>query len=93
MNKNEFFKQLHQQLEKKYNLTSSQVATLRGFLHTKTRKEIGEWIALKLSEPHKERRHSKEHYQELLNFVASCSEEAWKEITQITKFDKEGVIE
>lgn len=98
MDRNEFFDQLHQQLAEKHNLTILQVSIVRGFSGRtpKTRKEIAEWAALKLSQPHKanaqskvgRRTHGKLYYQDILNFVASCSSEVWNDITQKTEFDK-----
>jgi len=96
MEKRVFFDKLNLELSVKHNLTDRQINTIRSWFlgYKKSRKEIAEWCAFKLSQPHvshglkaNRRRHKKEHYQELLNFIASCSTEAWNDITQITKFD------
>ena len=98
MDKRAFFDNLDKNLAEKYHLTSDQIDTIRSFFlgDKKTRKEIAEWCAVKLTQPHHgknkkdslSRRSPKEHYQTLLNFIASCSTEAWNDITQKTEFDK-----
>jgi hypothetical protein len=101
MDKRTFFNNLDKQLGLKYKLTSDQINTIRSFYlgDKKTRKEIAEWCAVKLTQPHHgshgknkkdslSRRMAKPHYQTLLNFIASCSEVAWNDITQKTEYDK-----
>ena len=98
MEKEQFFSKLDKDLAEKYNLQPTQINTIRSAFvgEKKTRKELAERIAIKLSQPSHHpkqsskgrRSHSKEYYQTLLNFIASCSTEAWNDITQITKFDK-----
>lgn len=99
MDKREFFDSLHKELGKKHTLSYRHVNTIRSFFigHKKTRKEIAEWCAIKLSQPLRRggiphaghRVEEKAYYQTLLNFVASCSAEAWNDITQITKYDRD----
>lgn len=100
MDKKKFFTQLHTDLAAKYNLTTDIVQAIRSFSGKKfNRKEIAEWAAVKLSQPRKQkgqsytgkRRQGREHYQKLLNFVASCSDDSWKDLTQRTEFDNHGV--
>lgn len=98
MNKIEFFEKLNKDLSSKYNLLPIYIETIRSaYLGGKlSRKELAEEMALKLSLRRRDkycktppfRRHSKKHYQDLLNFIASCSEETWNDVTQITEFDK-----
>ena len=98
MTKREFLDSLHISLQKKYNLPPHSVSTIRSFAlgSNWTRKQIAEWVAIKLSQPKRysgqkrpgRRYHTKNRYQLILNFVASCSEETWKDITQKTEFDK-----
>lgn len=97
MDKRAFFHELDTKLSSKYNLSNKQINTIRSWAlgYKKSRKEIAEWCAIKLSQPHtgygskkNKRRKKKEYYQTLLNFIASCSTEAWNDITQITQFDK-----
>ena len=97
MDKRTFFDNLHKQLAEKYQLTPHYVDTIRSFAvsREKSRKEIGEWCALKLSQPKRDtgdsridhRTQPKKHYQDILNFIASCSSEAWNDITQLTEMD------
>jgi len=99
MDKRTFFDNLNKQLAEKYDITISQVNTIRSFYlgKKKSRKEIAEWLAIKIHQPNKhsklikskslKRTHSQQHYQTLLNFVASCSEDIWNNITQKTEFD------
>jgi hypothetical protein len=86
--KREFFDNLHKQLAEKYQLTSRQISTIRSWSigYKKTRKEIAEWTVLKLQQSQKP--YFSIHFQTLLNFIASCSSEAWNDITQLTEFDK-----
>lgn len=98
MEKQHFFDSLHKELAEKYNLLPIQVLTLRSsFIGQKnTRKQIAEWLSVKLSQPSHHpgkpskgcRSHSKAYYQDLLNFIASCSEQTWNDINQRTKFDR-----
>jgi hypothetical protein len=102
MDKRTFFETLDTQLAEKYHLTIHQINTIRSaFLgYNQTRKEIAEWCAMKLAQPassarrkevrpdSKHRKFNRDHYQILLNFVASCSLEAWDDINQVTEFDK-----
>lgn len=106
MDKQQFFDLLHKNLGIKYSLTPRNIETIRSFSigYNKSRKEIAEWVVKKLNNPRRHvvfltgkklphsqsRTNSKEYYQTLLNFVASCSQESWADITQKTPFDKEG---
>lgn len=89
MDKRTFFDNLHNQLADKYQLTHRQIDTIRSFSigYKKNRKEIAEWIAPKLNLSIKSKSPSK-HYQSLLNFVASCSQDSWEDIIQKTEYDK-----
>jgi len=99
MNKKEFFNQFQSTLASKYGIPLKHIETIRSAVLGRkiTRKELAEIVAIKLSQSsrsgrHKpnigRRSHSKAYYQTLLNFIASCSEEAWKDIVQKTEYDK-----
>ena len=104
MDKHIFFEQLEKELAQKYNLTPYQIGVIRSSIlgSKRTRKELAEWIAIKLTLPKRHMVHAtgkllshsqsrtrgKEHYQTLLNFIASCSDIAWNDITQKTEYDK-----
>ena len=106
MDKQTFFHEFHTKLAGKHGVGYEVIRHIRSSAigDNKSRKEVAEWIAVKISLPkrHKvfltgkklphsqSRTHNKEYYQTLLNFVASCSSEAWADITQKTSFDKEG---
>ena len=89
MEKKQFFKELNSSLGSKYNLTSKQIGTIRSFYLSSnmTRKEIAMWLGNKLSVSQRSIL-KKEHFQQLINFVASCSDEAWDDITQKTEYDR-----
>jgi len=84
------YKKLHESLAKKHGISSDAVFTLRsfhkGFL--KSREEIAGWCAQKMHQPRKRtgiincgrREHGRPYYQEILNFVASASDEAWQDM-------------
>lgn len=86
----QFFSKLHQDLAVKYHITSYLVVYLRsealGF--RKSRKEIAETLVKKLQYYSINRLTPKKHLPSFFNFVASCSEEIWNDLTQKTKFDK-----
>lgn len=94
-----YFQQLHEQLAQRYFISSHEVSALRTLAvgQKKTRKEIAEYLVIKLSQPHynhrvdsrtNTRRRPKEHYQSMLNFVASCRDLGWEDMIQPTPFDK-----
>lgn len=99
MDKNEFFRKLDEDLAQKHGISFHHVNTIRSFVlgSGKTRKEVAEWAAIKLSQPSRwksglskigRRERNREHYQTILNFVASCTSQQWDDITQVTQFDQ-----
>ena len=91
MDKKEFYDNLHTKLASTYNLTSYVVLSIRAFYlgEKKSRKDIALWASEKLHIKNLGERR-KTHYQTLLNFVAFCSDDTWKDINQITEYDKQG---
>lgn len=85
-----YFFDLHQKLADKYNLSPHAISIIRSFSlgYKQSRKKIAEWCVKKL-QPYLDHKNKPPYYlQPLLNFTASCSTEAWNDITQITEFDK-----
>jgi len=94
MDKKTFFGEIHTKLGLKHNLNKYQVGTIRAFVGAKkTRKEIGEWCAVKLTLPKLPKQRTIEHYQQILNFTASCKEEQWTDINQYANWANEAGTE
>lgn len=86
----QFFSKLHQDLAVKYNITPHLVLYIRSEIlgFRKSRKEVAEILVKKLQYCLINHHTPKKHLQSSLNFVASCSDEVWKDLAQKTKFDK-----
>lgn len=86
----QFFRNLHLDLAAKYNITPYLVVYIRSEILglRRSRKEIAEILVKKLQYYSINHLTPKKHLQSFLNFVASCSEEVWRDITKRTKFDK-----
>jgi len=102
MDKEQFYFQLHGRLAIKYGLTIRQIQTIRSFVgKEQTRKDIATWCAMKLAQPAHKSTGSKvgrrtaglEHYQQILNFTASCKEEQWTDINQYANWANEAGTE
>ncbi len=84
----EFIERFHQEVGQRYNLSSSQVALIRGQIigSGMDREELIEWLRTKLH-PMNKRSHPKAYYERVLKFLSEINHQVWGDIIHLTHFD------